>query len=253
MDFTVKCYNKLLESLINKKYSFQSFCDFLNEHKAKVIILRHDVDDRKLHSLQFARIQAELGVKGTYYFRMVSKSYDENVIKEIYNLGHEIGYHYEDLDFANGDKDKAINLFEKHLNQLRELVPISTICMHGSPKSKFDNKDVWMKFNYKDYGIIGEPYFDVDFNQIAYYTDTGRMWDGNKVSIRDKVISKANFPIFHSTQEMIDAIEKDKFPNQAMLNFHPQRWTDDLVLWWKEQLEQKIKNQAKKVILYSRR
>jgi len=252
MDFTIKCYKKLLESLINKKYSFQSFCDFLIDPKSKVIILRQDVDDRKLHSLQFARIQADLGIVGTYYFRMVSKSYDENVIKEIYNLGHEIGYHYEDLDFANGDKDKAINLFEKHLKQLREIVPISTICMHGSPKSKYDNKDVWMKYNYKDYDIIGEPYLDIDFNQMAYYTDTGRMWDGYKVSIRDKVSSHANFPIFHSTQEMIDAIKKDKFPSQVMVNFHPQRWTDDLVLWWKEQLKQKIKNQAKKVILYSK-
>jgi hypothetical protein len=34
----------------------------------KSIILRHDVDARKGHSLQFARIQHELGIVGTYYF-----------------------------------------------------------------------------------------------------------------------------------------------------------------------------------------
>jgi len=253
MDFTVNCYERLLETLFKKKYTFQSFCDFLSNPKDKVIILRHDVDDRKLHSLEFARIQADLGIVGTYYFRMVSKSFDEKVIKEIHDLGHEIGYHYEDLDFAKGDVDKAIIFFEKHLKQLREIVPITTICMHGSPKSKFDNKDIWKRYNYKDYGIIGEPYLDLDFNQMAYYTDTGRKWDGNKVSVRDKVSRNANFPVFHSTLQMIDAIESAKFPNQAMMNFHPQRWTDDMELWWKEELIQIVKNQAKKVIVYFRR
>jgi hypothetical protein len=253
VDFTVNCYKKLLETLIKKKYTFQSFCDFLSNPKDKVIILRHDVDDRKLHSLQFAKIEADLGILGTYYFRIVPKSYDEKVIKEIHDLGHEVGYHYEDLDFTNGHVDKAIISFEKHLQQLREIVPITTICMHGSPKSKFDNKDIWKKYNYKDYGIIGEPYLDLNFNQIAYYTDTGRKWDGNKVSVRDKVSSNANYPKFHSTLQMINAIESDKFPNQVMMNFHPQRWTDDMELWWKEELIQIVKNQAKKVIVYFRR
>ena len=28
-------------------------------------------------------------------------------------MGHEIGYHYEDLSIAKGDVDKAIEYFEK--------------------------------------------------------------------------------------------------------------------------------------------
>jgi hypothetical protein len=35
-------------------------------------------------------------------------------------------------------------------------------------------------------GIIGEPYFDVDFSKMLYLTDTGRRWDGGIVSVRDK-------------------------------------------------------------------
>ena len=70
---------------------------YLKEAPPKCIILRHDVDDRKLNSLQTARLENELGIRGTYYFRMVPESFDEDVIRQIYELGHEVGYHYEDL------------------------------------------------------------------------------------------------------------------------------------------------------------
>ena len=45
-------------------------------------------------------------------------------------------------------------------------LPIETICMHGSPLSRYDNRKIWEKYNYRDYGIIGEPYFDVDFRKV---------------------------------------------------------------------------------------
>ena len=47
---------------------------------------------------------------------------------------------------------------------------------------------MWKYFNYRDFGIVGEPYFDIDFEKILYLTDTGRRWDG--VSIRDKATRK---------------------------------------------------------------
>lgn len=249
MDFTIKIYKQLLKSLIKQGYAFQTFKDFLSNPQEKVVLLRHDVDDRKLHSLEFAKIQAELGIVGTYYFRVVDESFDADVIEEIHKLGHEIGYHYEDMDFAKGNPDKAIDFFEKHLNKLRNVVPIETICMHGSPKSKYDNKDVWKKYDYKSYGILGEPYFDLDFNDVAYYTDTGRMWDGFKYSVRDKVKSSSQFPVYHSTMDMIESIEAGKFPQRVMMNFHPQRWTDKKWLWRKDSLVQNVKNQIKKQIV----
>ena len=158
---------------------------------------------------------------------------------------HEVGYHYEDMDFARGDKDKALKYFEKHLAQLRRLVAIDTICMHGSPRSEYDNKDVWKKYDYKKYDIIGEPYFDMDFEIVYYITDTGRMWDGFKVSVRDKVKTNREWPVYHSTKDLIEAIENGSFPDQVMMNFHPQRWMNGLPEWLREWLVQSLKNQVK--------
>jgi len=101
-------------------------------------------------------------------------------------MGHEICYHYESMDTADGDPVLALKHFEDGLKRLRDVTEIRTICMHGSPLSRYDNRDLWKSYSYRDYGIIGEPYFDLDFSRVLYLTDTGRRWDGDKVSVRDR-------------------------------------------------------------------
>lgn len=246
MDFTLRKYKTLLNILKSTGHDFLRFDQFLESHSDRSIILRHDVDARNLNSLIFARLQHELGISGTFYFRMVKGSYDAAIIKEISDMGHEIGYHYEDMDFANGDIQLAVELFEKHLSILREVATIKTICMHGSPRSKFDNREIWKAIDYKKYGIIGEPYFDLNFNEICYFTDTGRSWNGASHSVRDKVSSNENWPAVESTDDIIDLVVKNNFPQKVMFNFHPQRWNDSLLLWLWEKYYQSFKNSVKR-------
>lgn len=87
------------------------------------------------------------------------------------------------MDLCNGGSALALKLFAENLQKFRTLYPVTTICMYGSPRSKFDNRDLWSKYDYHAYGIIAEPYFDLDFNQMAYYTDTGRRWNGESTSV----------------------------------------------------------------------
>ena len=109
----------------------------------------------------------------------------------------------------------------------------------------FDNKEIWKKYDYKKLGIIGEPYFDVDFNEVFYATDTGRRWDGFKVSVRDKVQSDFNH-FYHETDEIIKAAENVELPDKIMFTFHPQRWHQNKYLWTKEFIMQNVKNSVKK-------
>ena len=207
-----------------------------------LIILRHDIDFLPQNALRMAQLEHELGIRGTYFFRIIPKVFDEKIIREIAGLGHEIGYHYETMDSCNGDIDKAYEEFCRNLEKFRQLYPVQTICMHGSPRSKYDNKMIWSKYHYKDLGIIGEPYFDIDFNEFAYFTDTGRRWNGDKVSIRDKVNSKYNFN-FKTTRQIIDNV--DKLPDKIMFTIHPQRWHDRPWPWLKELVWQNVKNGVK--------
>lgn len=241
-DFTIYKLEELLNALKSKNVHFTTVRDYYQNPRADSVILRHDIDDRKTHALTFAKIQNQLGVKGTYYFRVVKESFDPEIISEIESLGHEIGYHYEDMDFAKGDIDLAFKLFQEHLKKLRSVANIDTICMHGSPRSDFDNKSVWRKYNYKDSVILCEPYLDFDFNQLFYITDTGRMWDGNKYSIRDYITSQREWPRYHSTQDIVLAIKENNFPFPVMFNLHPQRWSNNNYLWTTELVQQSIKN-----------
>jgi hypothetical protein len=252
MDFTLHTYQKLLETFQEKNFSFDLVSNYPKDLKNKKIFLRHDVDDLKLNSLKFAQIQHKMGIVGTYYFRMVPESFDKDVILEIANMGHEIGYHYEDMDFANGDPEKALAYFKNHLKTLREITPITSICMHGSPRSKFDNKAIWNHYNYKDFGIDIEPYFDFDFNKVFYLTDTGRRWDGFKVSVRDKVQTTKKWPEYNSTDQIIKSIQENKFPPIALFNFHPQRWTNNKYIWVSEFVRQNIKNKIKQYLFVTK-
>ncbi len=253
MDFTIETYISLLKQLISSKYKFDTFRDYLEQSSEKAVILRHDVDLLPQNSLRFAKIQSNLGIKGTYYFRAVPESWDEDIIKEIEALGHEVGYHYENMDTSNGDVDKAWDDFRYHLDKLRKLVEVKTICMHGSPRSKFDNKEIWNKYDYRSLDIIGEPYYDVNFDEVFYLTDTGRRWDGWKTSVRDKVSQQMNWIkqdlVYHSTDDIISALNNNQLPNKIMFTMHPQRWSEGGIPWFKELILQTIKNEIKKKMI----
>jgi hypothetical protein len=273
-----------------------------------------------------------MGITGSYYFRMVPESFDEDVIRQIYDMGHEVGYHYEDLSMvaargvrheargvrceaqgrerpkdplpggvgvgfirrAQGKKEiqeqlvtEAIESFRLNLETLRRIVPVETICMHGSPLSKWDNRLLWQYYDYHDFCITGEPYFDLDFNEVLYLTDTGRRWDGEAVSVRDKAIGRElengrmgekekgrdvetpqtprltphaprptphaprlmPFPRFRSTSDIIHAAHSGSLPDKIMITVHPQRWTNKPLPWVKELVWQNVKNVAKWMVV----
>ncbi|MDD4560744.1 MAG: hypothetical protein PHF32_08450 [Candidatus Cloacimonetes bacterium] len=246
-DFTVQKYCELLDALILAGYEFQTFRDYLKNPLEKVVILRHDVDKKPGNSLRFAEIEHEKGLRASYFFRVVPESLHVDKLLAIKALGHEIGYHYEDMDPAKGDPEKAIKSFVQNLEKLRKLAPIDTICMHGSPLSKYDNKDLWQHYDYHEYGIIGEPYFDLDYSKIFYITDTGRKWNNRDASIRDKVESPFEIEV-RSTQHFIELIKAGKMPEKMMINTHPQRWNDEWVPWVVELVSQTVKNRVKRML-----
>lgn len=263
-DFTYNEFQLLLRALINRGYLFLPFQKHI-EILGKIIILRHDVDLKPQNSLATAIIENKLGIQGSYYFRMVPESYDIDIIKQIADLGHEVGYHYETMDTASAKLnvkhetlnekwkeelvDAAYEEFCESLEEFRKIYPVKTICMHGSPKSAFDNRDIWEKYDYRKLGIIGEPYFDIDFNKFFYLTDTGRCWNGYKYSVRDKMPQQEQWVkqglVFRTTNDIIKAAQQNKLPNQVMITVHPQRWTNNYFEWTKELLSQRVKNMVK--------
>lgn len=69
MDFTIERYKKLLKALQQQGFLFQPFTDFLNHPLEKTIIMRHDVDKLPSFSLRLAKVENELDISSSYYFR----------------------------------------------------------------------------------------------------------------------------------------------------------------------------------------
>jgi len=249
MDFTLDAYQLLLASLKKNGFIFQTFEEFLSAPlNGKVVVLRHDIDRRPQNALRLAQIEHCLGVEASYYIRIVKSAWNQNIIKKIVALGHELGYHYEDMTIAKGHDEKAWDLFKVHLAKVREYYPVRTICMHGSPLSKWDNRKLWEKYDYRKEGIIGEPYFDVDYLKIFYITDTGRSWNKTGASVRDKVIGGLQLEI-KDTAQLIRLIDTGNIPEKLIINTHPQRWFNFGLNWIKELVYQNMKNIVKMVFL----
>jgi len=272
MDFTTSTFSALISTLKDSGYSLMPFESYISMQPDNAVILRHDVDRRPGTSLKTAEIENRLGVRGTYYFRAHPDSFDISVIRQIAGLGHEIGYHYEDLtDAVKKTKDKrqkrfkpgirneeelvkiALDSFRGNLNMIRQIVPVKTICMHGSPLSKWDSRLLWKYYDYRDLGIVAEPYFDVNLDNLLYLTDTGRRWDGDSVSIRDKgLVAREGYynnwkvkpvtgsalsmtsmgaalrsrHLYRSTYDIKHALDCEAMPSRLMITLHPQRWSD---------------------------
>ncbi len=260
-DFTLDTYRALLVSLRDAGYVFITVEQYfsyvhtgtLEKAGPRCVVLRHDVDRCPESSLRIAQMEHGLGIRSSYYFRIVPCSNRPDVIRSIVALGHEIGYHYEDLSSARGNMAEAIVRFENNLAYLRTFYPVRTICMHGSPMSKWDGRDLWKEYDYKHFGIIGEPYLDIDYGRMFYLTDTGRCWDGYKVSVRDKIPMYHDLWVcrgldYHSSYDIMAAAVAGRLPHSMMLTTHPQRWTGNVFGWLYELLCQSLKNAVKRML-----
>ena len=213
-----------------------------------IIMLRHDVDRNAKNALKMAELENGFGITATYYFRMKEEVFKPAIIKEMAGMGHEIGYHYEVLDKTKGDLEKAIRIFEDELKEFRKICDVKTICMHGNPLSKWVNKDLWKKYDFKDFGIIGEPYLSIDYTKVLYLTDTGRRWN-SKFSVKDVVSANSQRDKkIKSTDDVIRLVNKGDSAQMCILA-HPERWSDGFGAWLKELAWQNVKNVGKAILV----
>lgn len=227
-DFTIPKFTQLCEA-ISSNYTTVTMTEYIrNQHPDRFVLLRHDVDRMPRRALVTAQIEQELGIKATYYFRTTENVFKPDIICQIRDMGHEIGYHYETLSEAKGDKKKAFDLFKSHLNNFRNFCEVKTICMHGKPLSKFDNRELWEEHDYKDLGLIGEAYLSVG-NDLNYFSDTGRTWGlGN--NLRDYIPGKTEMYVANTTDDLIELVERNEFNNFYILA-HPERWASSVLGW----------------------
>lgn len=247
LDFTHNKYRQLCSS-ISGKYTFLTMHEYVTAEKLpeRFILMRHDVDKMAKNALKTASIEEEFGIKATYYFRTTKNSFVPSIIQEIEGMGHEVGYHYEVLSTAKGNYEKAIQIFENDVHKFRNICNLKTICMHGAVLSKYDNRDLWKSYDYRDFGIHGEAYLSIGEN-LNYFTDTGRGWN-SKTNLRDFIPGKSEKLFAENTDDLIKLIESSEI-NNFYISSHPDRWKSNIANWSLFWLYDFVLNSGKKIVM----
>ena len=226
-DFTYEMYGTLLDAGREHGVPFVPVREYLSSDSLPegFVVLRHDVDRKPENALDFARIEAERGVRSTYYFRTVEKVYDTDVVRRIESLGHEVGYHYEDLDRTDGDVPAARASFAENLERLRQVATVDTVCMHGNPLTPHDNRDMWGDDpDFSTYDLLGEAYLSMDFTDVNYFSDTGRTWRDGTLKVKDHTVGDDSKSIqVDTTPELVDLL-RERGDDRYCLLSHPDRW-----------------------------
>ncbi|MDZ7735378.1 MAG: hypothetical protein U5P41_04010 [Gammaproteobacteria bacterium] len=247
-DFSLDAYRDLLSSIKQNDFEFYCFQDrpFLRQDINRHVILRHDVDRMPARALKIAELEADEGIRSTFFFRTKSVSFNKRIIHRILTMGHEIGYHYECLSDTRGDIDKAWQLFKQEIKKFEDICEIKSIAMHGRPLLPFDNRDLWDHFDYHDIGINIEVYKDVPWNKYVYFTDVSSRWDSEN-NLRDHIPDKnSQIQGIRTTPELIDFVET--LDRNLIVSTHPERWPSSKTGWVQARLMDLSADYAKKFL-----
>lgn len=252
MDFTQTKYRTIIEAALESGYRVCGISDWHNtaDKSGRVLIVRHDVDRQPWNALTMAKVENELGVKTSYYFRALPCSHVPEVITSIHSLGHECGYHYEDWSLANYDRDKAIALFASHLERLRALVPVTSIAMHGSPFSSQSNLTIWKHCSFGDWGVI-DAIESIDFRGFAFFTDAGRTFGETRANLRDYLKNEDRIAGVHSSDDLARFLRSTAY-DRVHVGVHPERWNDEALPWLRQWAFDGAANIAKRVVRLAR-
>jgi len=246
-DFTYRVYRDLLTAAQDHGYEILSVREYLTREDLpeRLLVMRHDVDRKVENAFDMAEIEASLGATASYYFRAIDKTFEPELFRAVAALGHEVGYHYEDLDTADGDLATARRSFERNLDRFREHVPVDTVSMHGNPLTPHDNRDVVESLDLAEYGLAGEVYLSFDFSEVVYFSDTNRTWYEEKTIVNDWPVGPSEKPTqVESTAELVDLLATESIPRLYLL-VHPNRWADSTAEWALEYSKDVVTNGGK--------
>lgn len=183
--FKFQHYAEILDEAIRLGYEITSFKRY-NEDAAKAIILRHDVDFTTDGIRDFAEIEHQAGVSATYFIRTHAREYNifdhRNYLLfiDILNMGHELGFHFECIDFVELAGMSEELMFRKGKRVLEEIFDIEIISVSQHVDLCFyshSNFHYFFEIHRKqDFSVINyalEPRFVKD---MKYLSDSNSVW-----------------------------------------------------------------------------
>jgi len=226
-EFSYNEYSTILEYLTRKRENL-CFEDLVStDERNHFFILRHDIDYCPESALFMAEIEANMGVRASYFLLFSSTHY--NLLSNDYcwfprrlvKLGHEVGLHYDLRCYEYFGKNKVFEILQTECEMLSNLAgkEVRSISMHEPATS---GKDPFR--NSKDFI---NAYDDRYTKEILYFSDSCGAW----------------------SDEAVVALQGENLPLRLQLLIHPFLWREEPVDRWTV-LEEFIKQKSRKLSEY---
>lgn len=176
MQFTYDAYRELLKLLQSHGYECADYHNW--EKFSRCVILRHDLDFDISRALEFAKIEANMNARSTYFVLVHSDAYNalsfRNVdfLNSIMRYGHAIGLHFDEMSYPEwaGDKDKICAFIREEAAVLSRAIgaPVASVSMHR-PSQQILGSDLKIPDIVNSYGYTF-------FHEFKYLSDSRCYW-----------------------------------------------------------------------------
>ena len=233
MIFVYKKWEEFCDKLAKSgKYSITAAEVADGNCEENYLVLKHDVETDVKKAFHIAEIEKKYGHRGVYYVQGYLLENKDNVslLKQMQEMGHEISYHYDVLDFAKGDYDVALKEFNRYLKLFSDNgFVIRTLCQHGNPvverigytsnRDFFRNPNIKKQFsNLTDIMVDFKETANTDYN---YYSDAGRKFKKIFDPINnDRIDSEEKNISYKDLNTVFDDLED----SNSIVSTHPHRW-----------------------------
>jgi hypothetical protein len=142
-DFTESSYRGIVAAALDR-YAFEPFG---TGAQGPHVLWRHDVDYSVHRAVALARLEAELGVRATYFVSLHSDLYNvlepavHARLREIAGLGHWIGLHFDSGFYDGGPLDERAAWESRVLADALD-VGVHAVSLHNPSVSGTSNLDV---------------------------------------------------------------------------------------------------------------
>lgn len=182
--FSFNYYRRMLEGAAARGYRISSFARF-DPLAPRTVIMRHDVDYTLNGVADLARIEADLGATASYLFRVHAHEYNlfaphvYKLLIDLRRLGHEIGLHFEAMNFARALDLDPPTVLKQEKRLLEDLLgePVRT-CSEHRDVSHVVHETPYYHAQFNPYET-GFDFFTMDARyakEMKYLSDSNGVW-----------------------------------------------------------------------------
>jgi len=175
-DFTLKAYGEVLRAGLDAGYRFVGYTDIGREGATHSCILRHDIDAEIFACEPMLEVEADLGIRATYFLMTRSTTYNLfcidalRVVERILERGHSIGLHYMGELLASEPAERLIEHVLEEANWLESEFgrPLNAVSFHQPSKAVLEGE--------LRVGALVNTYNRQQMADYFYVSDTNMHW-----------------------------------------------------------------------------